>query len=429
MTSQKKKKSLKQYTWIARYRQKLHAWRPKLNALHTKTKAFFQVRAGEARSARWTRIAIVLIVIFIMIRILKGCLPQPEPVYPAPQVIVQAPIAKMMTNYVTQTGTLVAFNSVDLVARVEGFLDEIHFVDGAFVKKGQLLFVIEPEPYLDQLKEAKDTVISNQATYEYDKIEYARQQRMYKQNATSLNSVQEWQTKVQKSKAELDKSKASEDSTAITYSYTHVLSPFNGRIGRHLIDVGNLVGNGSATKLATVEQIDPIYVYFNLNELDLIKLRASAKEYGIKPEDLSDIPVYASLQDRSDFSHEGRLNFVNTGLNSSTGTLEFRALLPNKDFALLPGLFVQVRVPLGKPQRQLTVPTVAVQYDQIGAYVMVVNQQQIAETRRIIAGTKDEESIAVIEGLNEQDSVIVSGLQNASPGNLVVPIQHEKQTI
>ncbi len=425
MASEKRRKSLKQYLRTGEFRQKLNAWHPKLQVLFARVKSFFQHQAGERSRDRWKRIAILLVVVFVIIRLLRGCIPQPEPIYPAPQVVVQSPIAKMITNYVTQTGTLVAFNSVDLVARVEGFLDKIDFVDGAFVKKGQLLFIIEPQPYLDQLKEAKDAVISDQATYEYDKIEYARQQRMYKQNATSLNSVQQWETKVQKSKAELDKAKANEDSTAITYSYTHVLSPFDGRIGRHLIDVGNLVGNGTATKLATVEQIDPIYVYFNLNELDLIKLRASAKQHGIKPEDLSDIPVYASLQDRTDFSHEGRLNFVNTGLNSSTGTLEFRALLPNKNFELLPGLFVQVRVPLGAPQRQLTVPTTAVQYDQIGAYVMVVNQQKIVEIRRVITGTKDDESISVIKGLKEQDKVIISGLQNASPGNPVAPITRE----
>ena len=251
---------------------------------------------------------------------------------------------------------------------------------------------------------------------------------MYQQNATYLNSVQEWETKVLEAKADLDKAKANEDNAAITYSYTHVRAPFKGRIGRHLVDVGNLVGNGAATKLATVEQIDPIYAYFNLNELDLIKLRASARKYGVNPDDLSDIPVYVSLQDKTDFSHEVRLNFANTGLNASTGTLEFRALLPNRDFELLPGLFVQVRVPLGQAKAQLTIPQSAVQYDQIGAYVMVVLENQLVAIKRVTVGAKDQNNIAITTGLTEADQVIVNGLQNATPGRPARIVEKGKST-
>src|SRR5207253_10202064 len=131
---------------------------------------------------------------------------------------------------------------------------------------------------------------------------------------------------------------------------------FDGRIGRHLVDVGNYVGNGQATKLATIDQLSPIYVYFNPNELDLLKIRNAARAHGFKPSEINQIPVYVGLQNEDGYPHEGRLDFVNSGLNASTGTMEFRALLTNKTYTMLPGLFVQIRIALSKPTPQLTVP-------------------------------------------------------------------------
>lgn len=338
-----------------------------------------------------------------------------------PAVIVQKPKLMEMAQYVTQTGNTVAFQSVNLVARIEGYLDAIKFTDGAFVKKNQELFVIEPEPYLEQLRAAEATVAAQKANYTYAKSEYARQQRMYKQNATSLNNVEKWEAKVEEAQAGVDKSEADAKNTAITYSYTHVLAPFDGRMGRHLVDVGNLVGNGKATDLATIEQIDPIFVYFNLNELDLIKLRNAAHKRGYKPMELVKIPVEVALQDEKGFPHKGTLDFVNTGLNASTGTMEFRALLPNKGYPLVPGLFVQIRVPISEPSPKLTIPDTSVQYDQIGPYVLVVDKENYVLTRRVTLGGLENGMRAITKGLDAQDRVIVSGLQNATPNHQVTP--------
>ena len=347
---------------------------------------------------------------------------------PPPSVIVQKPKMAKLVTYVTQTGTMVAYNAVNLVARIEGYLNKIEFVDGTFVKKGQELFVIEPEPYMDKLKEAQASVDAQKAGYNYATSEYQRQQRMYKQNATSLNNVEKWAAQTAESKAEIAKAMANADSAAINYSYTHVLAPFDGRIGRHLIDPGNLVGNGKATDLATIEQIDPIYVYFNLNELDLIKVREIARSQSFNPKNINQIPVYVRMQNETDFIHEGKLNFVNTGLNASTGTMEFRALLPNKDNTLLPGLFVQVRVPISSPAPQLTIPDAAIQYDQIGAYVLLIDNDNRVITKRVVVGALEKESRAITKGLDANDNVIISGLQNAIPGNIVTPMPAEKTT-
>lgn len=342
---------------------------------------------------------------------------------PIPAVVVQKPALTPITEYVTQTGTIVAYNSVDLVARIEGYLDSVKFVDGTFVKKGQELFIIEPQPYLEKLKEAQASVVVQKATYTYNESEYERQKRMYKQNATSLNNVEKWGAQAEAAKAEIDKAVANAAVSAINYTYTHVLAPFDGRMGRHLVDPGNLVGNGKATDLATIQQIDPIYVYFNLNELDLIKIRAAAKAHDFKPSELKTVPVYVSMQNETSFAHEGKLDFVNTGLNASTGTIEFRALIPNKDFVLLPGLFVKVRIPLSQPVPQLTIPDTAVQYDQIGPYVFILDKNNNVLLRRVVLGGSEQGIRSITKGINAQDNVVVSGLQNAIPGRQVAPVQ------
>lgn len=345
---------------------------------------------------------------------------------PVPKVEVQKPVQKEMVVYVTQTGTMVAYNSVDLVARIEGYLEQIEFTDGTYVEKDKELFVIQPQPYLEQLKAAQASVAAAKADAAYNKSEYARQQRMYKQNATSLNNVEKWLAKTHESQAEVDKAIANEEIAKINYGYTHVVAPFAGRMGRHLVDVGNLVGNGAATDLATIQQIDPIYVYFNLNELDLLKMRTAARAQGLKPEELNKVPVYVNMQDETDFKHQGHLDFVNTSLNAATGTMEIRGVLSNKDHTFVPGLFVQVRVPIDKPKKELTVPDTAIQYDQIGPYLLLVDENDKVVLTRVKLGPQDQGMRAITSGISAQDKVIVNGLQNASPGNQVQLQEPEK---
>ncbi|WP_058464274.1 efflux RND transporter periplasmic adaptor subunit [Legionella cincinnatiensis] len=370
----------------------------------------------DSTSVKVVAIIAILFFIYLLVHFFSK---SNVPAIPLPRVVVQKPKLEEMVEYVTQTGTMVAYNSVNLVARVEGYLDSIEFVDGTFIKKGKELFVIQPEPYFEQLRAAKATVAAQKAALAYDKSEYARQQRMYKQHATSLNEVEKWYAKTLELAAEVDKAEADEINAAINYSYTHIFAPFDGRIGRHLVDVGNLVGHGEATNLATIEQIDPIYVYFNLNELDLIKLRAAARARGFKPKDIHKVPVEVSLQNETTFKYKATLDFVNTGLNASTGTMELRALLQNKNYVFVPGLFVKVRVAISEPKKQLTVPDTAVLYDQIGSYLLTVDNNNVVVLKHVTLGSQEAGMRAVIKGLDPQDNVIVDGLQNATPGNKV----------
>jgi len=346
------------------------------------------------------------------------------PAIPLPTVMVSHPKTINMATYVTQTGNTVAFNAVNLVARVAGYLEEINFTDGTDIKKDTELFVIEPQPYMEKLLEAKATLAAALADLEYTTAEYKRQQRMYKENATSLNNVEIWLAKSHESSADVDKAKANVSIAEINYSYTHIKAPFNGRIGRHLVDLNNLVGNGVATTLATIEQIDPLYVYFNLNELDLLKLRKAARKYGYTEKTINQVPVTVTLQNSNTVAFKGNLDFVNTGLNASMGTMELRAILTNKKHLLVPGLFVQVRVAITKPTPQFTVPDSAVLYDQIGAYLLLVDPNNTVALRRVTLGNLEDNNRAILTSLSAKDNVIVNGLQNATPGNKVT-VQYE----
>lgn len=366
--------------------------------------------------SKWQQGILIGGVIFLIYYLFFHTSNQPTISLKKPTVIVQNPTLKMRGEYLMQTGNTVAFQSVDLVARVEGYLQAINFTDGTFVKKKTSLFVIEPQPYLEQLKEAQATLASKQAGLVYAKSEYARQQRMYRQNATSLNSVEKWRANRDQAASNLAQAKARVTTAKINYSYTHVVAPFDGRVGRHLVDKGNLVGNGQATTLATIEQVNPLYVYFNLNELDLLRVRKAAKAQGISAKDITKIPVEVALQDESGFPHKGHLDFVNTGLNASMGTIEFRALLENQDYSLLPGLFVKIRVALSPPVSRLTVPDKAVKYDQAGPYLLLVNKKDMVVMQRVKLGDSQQGFRTVKTGLKPTDRVIVEGLQYASPG-------------
>ncbi len=342
---------------------------------------------------------------------------------PPPSVTVAKPVISQITPYLIETGNTVAYNSVDLVARVSGYLDSYNFKDGSVVKKGDLLFVIQPQPYIDDVIEAKATLESNIAAFTYDEQEYKRQEKMYKKHATSLAELQQWLATRDEAAAAVKSATASLNSAEITYSYTHVLSPIDGRIGRHLIDPGNLVGNGEATELASIQQIDPIYVYFNVNELDLLEIRKLARKAEFKSSQINEIPIEVALQNEKGFPHKGHLDFVATELEASTGTIQLRGILHNKNLKLLPGLFAKVRIALAKPASQLTIPDTAIMADQIGPYVFTLGADNKVHQVHVTTGSTENGRTVVVKGLKAEDTVIVEGIQNATPGGEVTPTE------
>ena len=335
---------------------------------------------------------------------------------PPPSVSVAHPVVRPVTDYLDLTGSASAVTTVDLVARVPGYLEKIGFKDGSIVDKGQLLFVIEPDTYKADLQLAEATLAQQQAQLTRASSEYARQTRLVKQNAGSQANVEKWLAERNAAAAAVNQARANIEIARINLGYTKVTAPFTGRIGRHLVDAGNLVGTPSPTKLATIEQIEPIYVYFNIAEPMVLRIRAIARARGIGPSDVSMIPIHVGLQNEKAYPHEGRLDFVDTGINPSTGTLQVRAVLPNTDRALLPGAFVRVRMPIDRNDKALVVSNRALGVDQTGTYVLLVNADDVVEQRAVETGALVDEMRVITKGLAVTDRVIVDGLQRAIPG-------------
>ena len=325
---------------------------------------------------------------------------------PAPPVTVSKPLRMPVTDYLQSTGSVAAFKTVDLVARVEGYLRSVNFKDGTVVKGGQLLFVIEPEPYQAKLASQQAQLLDAQTEYE-------RQLRMIKENATSQANVDKWLS-------QRDQAAAAVTLARINLGYTRVSAPFDGRIDRHLVDPGNLVGStGTATKLATIEQVNPAYVYFSINERDLLRVRDAAKAQMKSPGEAPPVPVQVALQTEEGYPHVGTLDFAGSGLDTGSGTLQLRASVPNAKYTLLPGLFARVRIALAAPVPRLAVPDRVVSSDQVGSYLLTVGPDQKVRQQRIEPGPLENGFRAVLAGLDADSEVVIDGLQNAIPGNLV----------
>jgi RND family efflux transporter MFP subunit len=339
---------------------------------------------------------------------------------PPPKVTVSQPLKKPVTDYLEFTGNAVALNTVQLRARVEGFLEKVLFQDGDPVKKGQLLFLIQQDTYKAQLQKAEASVLAEKAQLEHASTEFARYSRLVKQDAAAQTDVDRWHYERDSRRAAVIAAEAQVILAKLNLSYTQVTAPFNGRMGRHLKDPGALVGGGEKTLLAEINQIDPIYVYFSINEQDLLRVR------GKKPDTAEEArknkhPVDVGLADDTGYPYHGFLDFAGISLSPTTGTLMLRAIVPNRDTVILPGLFARVRAPLAEEKEALLVPETAIGYDQIGPFVRVVNDKNVVERRGVKLGNQVDNHRVVLEGLQGEEWVVVAGLMRAIPGRPVTP--------
>ncbi len=340
---------------------------------------------------------------------------------PPPVVDVAPPIQKAITRYLEATGNTAPIKTVDLVARVQGVLQSINYKDGAFVKEGTTLFIIEPETYKLKLDQAQAAEAGAVASLKQSDSEFKRQQELVAKQFATQSYFEQATSARDNAQANLQQAQANTKIAAVNYGYTNVVAPFDGIVTAHLVSVGELVGVASPTQLATIVQLDPIYVNFNVGEQDVLRIRAEAMRKGLTAADLLNIPVEVGLQTETGYPHRGKLDYAAPTVNQSTGTLAVRGVLPNANRALLPGYFVRVRVPIEESVKALLVPDAALGSDQGGQYVLVVNNENVVEQRKVEIGPVEGTLRVIEKGLGPEDRVVIAGILRAIPGQKVNP--------
>jgi RND family efflux transporter MFP subunit len=374
-------------------------------------------RADGRRHLRIGRVATAALVPVL----LAGCEQNTYVPPPPPKVDVVLPVQRPITRYLEETGNTAPIKSVDLVARVQGFLQSIDYRDGDFVKEGTPLFTIEPETYKLKLEQAKAAEAGSQASLKQAETDYRRQVDLVARQAVSQVTLDNSTATRDNAQANLQQAQANTRIAEVNYGYTKVTAPFDGIVSTHLVSVGELVGAAAPTQLATIVSSDPIYVNFNVNERDVLRVRAEARRRGLTAADLRSIPIEVGLQSETGYPHQGKLDYAAPTINQSTGTLAVRGVVPNPDRVLLPGYFVRVRVPVDTQPNALLVPDTALGSDQSGRNLLVVTNENVVEQRKVETGPLEGDLRVIESGLKPEDRVVTAGLLRAVPGQKVDP--------
>ena len=355
-----------------------------------------------------------------LVLLILGCASEPPVVQPPPpEVTVSRPLKKVVYRYLEYAGTLAAFQKVEIRARVQGFLEKINFKPGSAVNAGDLLFVIDPRPYKARVDQATATVEAKKAALNLAQVEYEKARQLESRDAISQIKLIEQTAKRDVAKAELAQAEADLENSRLDLDYTQVKSPISGFVNRNLVDLGNLVGAQDKTLLTTVVDDKSVYVYFSASEQDLMPLiRDREKAPENRPK------VFMSLSDEKDFTHEGYIDYADSEIDPSTGTLQIRAVFTNDKGLFVPGMFVRLRIPVQKLDA-LLVPEVSIQAGQAGKFVMVVGDDKIVEQRIVKTGQQEDRMRVILEGLKEKDWVIINGMRRARSGLPVRPVESQ----
>jgi RND family efflux transporter MFP subunit len=375
------------------------------NALLTKLSTVEIPLLKKKLSPRTIGISIVVLIAIIALVFLKSC---GKTVTKSPIPVTTAtPLSQEIRSFATFDGVVDPYLTVNLDARVKGYLTKIGFADGTMVKKGDLLFVIEQDQYIQEVNLKK-------AIYDEAKIELGRQKSLLKENATSQAAVDKALSQYQQSEANLTLAK-------INLGYTEIRAPFDGLMGRHLLDVGTYLDTTSkGVKLATIQQISPIYVYFSVNERAFLNFEEKSKSTDRKS-DVNTLPVFAGLQNEKGYPHEGVLDFAANLISTETGSLQLRGIFKNENYSLIPGLYARVMAQYGKPRQALLVPVTATLNDQVGNYVYVLDEAKRAQRQPIALGQRFEKYVEVTEGLTASSQVVINGFINLSVNQVTNP--------
>jgi multidrug efflux system membrane fusion protein len=357
---------------------------------------------------------------------LSGCGDKPPQQAAAapPPVTVAQPAKRTVTDWDEFTGRFDAVEEVQVRARVGGFVTNVEFRDGAFVKTGDLLYIIDSRPFEAVAEQADGQLSDARAKGELAKRELDRALALNQTQAVSDSIVDQRRQTLQAAKAAEMQAEGALKAAQLNIEFTHVVAPMAGRVSRHLVSVGNLVtgsDNGGGTLLTSIVSLDPIYVYFDMDEATYLKYNRLYFE-GKRPSSRENPnPVQVTLTGETKPSHDGKVDFLDNRLDVSTGTLRGRAVIPNKDFSILPGQFGRVRLIASAPYEALLLPDTAIATDQSRKIVFVVKDDDTVEAKPVVLGPLDDGLRVVREGLKPEDRVIVDGLQRARVGAKVSP--------
>jgi multidrug efflux system membrane fusion protein len=359
---------------------------------------------------------------------LTGCGDKPsQPAAAAaapPPVTVAQPTKRTVTDWDEFTGRFEAVEEVQVRARVGGFVTNVEFRDGAFVNTGDLLYIIDSRPFEAVAEQADGQLSDARAKAELAKRELDRGLTLVQTSAVSESVVDQRRQALQAAKAAEMQAEGALKAAQLNIEFSHVVAPMGGRVSRHLISVGNLVqgsDTGGGTLLTSIVSLDPIYVYFDMDEATYLKNNRLYFE-GKRPSSRENPnPVQVTLTGETKPSHDGKVDFLDNRLDVSTGTLRGRAVIPNKDFSILPGQFGRVRLIGSSPYEALLLPDTAIATDQSRKIVFVVKDDDTVEAKPVVLGPLDEGLRVIREGLKPEDRVIVDGLQRARVGAKVSP--------
>jgi len=348
---------------------------------------------------------------------------------PPPEVTVAHPDAREVTTYLEYPGHTASVESVEIRARVQGVLQSMHFSPGTDVKKGALLFVIEPELYEARVAKAQADLQNASVDLAAAAEQLSITNAIFARKAGSKSDLVEKTQSRDQALAAVEQAKASLQAAQLDLNYTHIYAPTDGRIDRNYVDVGNLVGANEPTLLATLVRLDPIYAYFEASERDVLVYRAADRrgETATTGQDRR-VEVTMGLSTDEGFPHNGEIDYASNRVEPSTGTFELRAVFPNPDGVILPGFFVRVRVPFTRG-RELLIPEEAFGTDVGGRFLLAIDDKNAVHRRQVQVGALVDGMRVVAKGISAEDWIVVNGMQRARPGVPVTPVKADSAAV
>ena len=345
---------------------------------------------------------------------------------PPPAVTVAKPVQKTVTDYDEYVGRFVAVNTVEVRARVSGYLDGVHFQDGQLVHQGDLLFTIDKRPFQNTLDQARANLTQAKSNLIFTKADLDRAQQLVHDKSITEQVFQQRAQAYRNAEAAVAANEAAVRQAELDLQFTELRAPIDGRIGDRKVSPGNLVTGGSGgntTLLATIVSTDPIHFEFTFDEASLLRYERVSGTGSDMASRKGGVSVELKLIDEADFTHKGRMDFVNNTIDTSTGTIRARALFDNPNGVFTPGMFGRVRVPASNAYNALLVPDVAIGSEQARKYVLTVNDKDIATQKYVTLGQLVGALRVIKSGLSPNDEVVVNGIARVRPGQKVKPQQ------